>query len=90
MAYGKGKSQKGVVNRNPWTRDSQDNPETIKRQPMNRKKTFPSRILTSKAFANRMTTGVNISKSANNNSMEKRGGARRAPFLSNTGPEKKY
>ena len=89
MAYGKKKPMKGMVNRNPWTRDSEDNPRAIRRPSMRRSKTFPSRILTSKAFSDRMTTGVNISGKANNR-MERRGGARRAPFLSNTGPEKKY
>tara|TARA_R110002020_G_scaffold45737_2_gene130639 strand:+ start:2956 stop:3228 length:273 start_codon:yes stop_codon:yes gene_type:complete len=90
MAYGKKKPAKGMVNRNPWTRDSQDNPTTIKRPSVKRSQTFPSRILTSKSFSDKMTTGVSMPNKPNNKGMEKRGGARRAPFLSNTGPEKKY
>tara|TARA_R100001463_G_scaffold53743_2_gene104774 strand:+ start:5064 stop:5381 length:318 start_codon:yes stop_codon:yes gene_type:complete len=103
MAYGKKSQKNRTINRNPWTRESQGKPFSGNLNTSMFKRT-PTGILTgdrnnagstnpSGNFTNPMSSRFNqgIKPIANNQSSmsENRGGARRAPFLSNTGPGKK-
>ena len=85
MAYGKKSLRNKSINRNPWTRDAQDRPASMNRAPL-RRNTSTAGILTGRKSPSRSTGFI---QGPNMNNTERRGGARRAPFLSNTGPGKK-
>ena len=92
MAYGK-KNNTRRINENPWTREAgTDRTGDVHR----RAKLNLSSILTgrqSKPAKSASSLGLpkktNYTQPANENLIENRGGERRAPFLSNTGPGKK-
>ena len=92
MAYGK-KGGLRMINSNPWTRES----GVDRTQSVNRKARLNlSSILTGRRKEPKQSPSsmglpnkTNYREPANESLVENRGGERRAPFLSNTGPGKK-
>ena len=92
MAYGK-KGKSRMINANPWTRESGTDRSSI----VNRRARLNlSSILTGRrpepaksASSMGLPEKTNYIEPSNESLTENRGGERRAPFLSNTGPGKK-
>ena len=85
MAYGKKPLKNRTINRNPFSRPSGDKPFDGAMRYIGNKMN-PTNILTGRAAKQRKPVSRGVTQP---NTMEQRGGARRAPFLSNTGPGKK-